>query len=53
MAGALGCLHRDCKGGKEEGRRAFVNENETQVVASGVFLVDFSECGGEIEATEK
>lgn len=35
--------------GKERGKQTFVNENETQVVAGGVFLVDFAECGSEVK----
>jgi hypothetical protein len=32
--------------GKGEGKRTFVDEDETEVVAGGVFLVDFAEGGG-------
>ena len=35
--------------GKGRGKQTFVNENETQVVAGGVFLVDFAECGSEVK----
>ena len=31
------------------GVRTFVNENKAQVVAGGVFLVDFAECGRKVE----
>ena len=37
-------------GRREEGKRTFVYEDETQVVAGGVFFVDFAERGGEVEA---
>lgn len=30
-----------------------VNEDETEVVAGGVFLVDFAEGGGQVEAAEE
>ena len=35
--------------GREGGKRTFVNEDETQVVPGGVFLVDFAERGSEVE----
>lgn len=35
---------------KEKGGRTFVYEDEAEVVAGGVFLVDFAEGGGEVEA---
>ena len=40
------------KGGKagKAGKRTFVYENETQVVASGILLVNFAERGGKVEA---
>ena len=37
----------------EGGGRTLVNENETQVVAGRVLLVDFTECGGEVEAAQE
>ena len=33
----------------ERVQRTFVNEDETQIVSGGVFLIDFAESGGEVE----
>ena len=37
----------------EGGCGTFVDEDERQVVAGGVFLVDFAEGGGEVETAEE
>ncbi len=38
---------------KEGGERTLVNENETQVIAGGVFLVDFAKSGSEVKAAQE
>ncbi len=32
---------------------AFVNKHETEVISSRVFLIDFSECGGEVKSSKE
>ena len=35
------------------GKHAFIDQHKTEVISSGVFLVDLSECRGQVKTTKE